>query len=188
MKVVPQTWIGAVAIVLALTTGCAWGTLTPEEFEARQISGVCGEFFQPNGLTPTFAAIGEEVGRPIRVTEMTVYPDYAVLELRDPVNARHLNRWVVRGVDVEPPTPEQVSANDDLDARTFRLGDFPWSDLNRALDQGLSSLNLESGTIRYITVGLRDGSLQMQAYYGGPRESGSVDFDGALTIINSRRN
>ncbi|MFT6396463.1 MAG: hypothetical protein ACJAYU_001206 [Bradymonadia bacterium] len=188
MKGFRQHWVCLAGFAFVFATGCAWGTMTPEEFEGRQVNGVCGEFFQPNGLVPTFAAIANEIGRPIRATKVAIHADYAVLELRDPMNPVHLNQWVVRGVDVEAPTPQPVRADEELDARTFRVADFPWSDLNDALDRGLSSLNLESGTVRYLVLETHDGRLRMRAYYNGPRDSGHVDFDGELAILDARRN
>jgi hypothetical protein len=178
------------ALTMALATaGCMWGTLTPEEFEARQVHGICGAAFQPNGMTPTFVALREAAGPSLRATSAVVYPDYATFELRDPANPGHLNDWFVRGTTVDPSSAVSVSTGDDLDGRTFSLTEYPWDDLPHALAEGLRVLSLESGTVRYINIS-RDGpgnTVQTRAAFGGPRESGNVVFNQSLKVISTTR-
>jgi hypothetical protein len=177
------------SLAIALSS-CAWGTLTPDEFEARQVHAVCGAAFQPGGMNPTFRALRDAAGTPLRATEIVVYAEYAMFELRDRAHPDHLNDWTVRGTSVEPPSPVAVSKVEDLEARTFDLIDYPWSDLPRALNEGLDALSLESGTVIYLIVKRSEPGdpVRTRAYFGGPRQSGWVEYDQTLGILSVQRN
>ena len=186
----PRRGFFVALLVAAIASGCAWGTLTEEEFEARHVDGVCGSAFQPDGMSPVLRALRDAAGPPLRATEIVIYAEYAMFELREPANAEHLNNWTVRGTHVEPSEPLPVSAQEDLESRTFDLVDYPWNELHDALAKGLTQLDLESGTVVYLTIE-RDGPrgpVGTRAYFSGPRESGWVEFDAELKVVAARRN
>ena len=178
------------ALAATVAASCAWGTLTEDEFEARHVDGVCGVAFQPDGMTPVLQALREAAGSPLRATEVTVYAAHSSFELRDPAHPEHLNDWTVYGTQVQPSEPVSVSAQDDIEARTFDLVDYPWAELPHALDKGLRQLDLESGTVVYFSIEREDpgGPVRTRAYYSGPRESGWGEFNDELEVLEARRN
>jgi hypothetical protein len=110
-----------------------------------------------------------------------------VLQVRDPAQRRNVDRYVSRGGGAfDDPEPVQISASDDLDARTFRPSQLPaLGDLEELADQAITALRFEDAYVDAIDVGLRNGAPVFTVHVESPRSVGTAVFDGAGTLLGA---
>lgn len=109
-----------------------------------------------------------------------------VLEVRDPVQRRNVDRYVSRGGGLDDPEPVQVSASDNLDARTFRPSELPaLGDLEGLADEAIAALGFQDAHVDAISVGLRNGDPVLSVHVTSPRSVGTAVFDGAGNLLGA---
>jgi hypothetical protein len=179
--------LAALAIAASLgVTGCV-GATDRADFEAeieRRGGGVTSELVaQP--LDRLREAIGVDDPE-LLLLSMTPLTRTVVLEVRDPAQRRNVDRYVSRGGGLDDPEPVQVSASDDLDARTFRPSELPaLGDLEGLADQAIAALEFEDAYVDSMSVGLRNGEPVLSVHVTSPRSVGSAVFDGTGNLLGA---
>lgn len=177
----------ALALVASLACGCAWGTVTPEEFDNRRVHGVCGPVFDSREIARVLDAVQAKVGSPLRVTAVDLHPGHASVDARTTAHPRHLDRYSWRDGEVAGIAPIQVSAREDLDARTFARDEVQWERLPGAMREGLDALGLESVQPTHVAVRRdRGAGISVRVHYSGPRGGGTVDLDAHMRLRAAR--
>ena len=177
------------AIVTALAvTGCV-GAIDRRDFEAeieRRGGGVTSDL-----VAAPLDRLGDELGvEDPELLSLSISPlsRTVVIEVRDPARRRNVDRYVSRGGGLDDPEPVQVSASDDLDARTFRPSDLPaLGDLEDVADQAIDALRFEDAHVDSINVGLRNGDPILTVHVSSPRSVGTAVFDADGTLLGAEQ-
>ena len=163
------------------TTGSGTGGSAPD--------GPVDLLHRRGAAAESIAAIERVVGAsPARVTDVTVYPEYLIVEAQDPDIPDHIDRYQWRDGDV--PTPEAVQLSgpqEDVDASLFPTSAVRWkrlaamvADAERAALHN-EPLRIESPRAGYVIVDRStspddDGKVLVRIYITGPRRSGYVEM------------
>jgi hypothetical protein len=179
--------ITALAIATALGLAACIGATDRSDFEAeieRRGGGVTSEL-----AAEPLERVRDELGvddPELLALSITPLTRTVVLQVRDPARRRNVDRYVFRGDALDDPEPVQISAADDLDARTFRPSQLPaLGDLEGLADQAIGALRFEDAYVDSIDVGLRNGAPVMTVHVSSPRSVGTAVFDGAGTLLGA---
>jgi hypothetical protein len=137
--------------------------------------------------TPVIEALNAEVGGPngqTRVTDVGIYPGYAVFTAQDPDTPRNLDRYYYDG-EFDPPEPVMISATDTPETELFSVGEVNWAAIPGLVQTALDELNLEGGEVTYVGVFRISGVITIQIPVTGTRMSGTLraDAQGNVTEI-----
>ena len=177
-----------VAAALALLASACVGVIDREDFDAlvdERGGGVSSDL-----AVDAIAAVADRTGvDDLEMTSMSINPGgrTVVLTVRDPVERRNLDRWLYRGRGgLGDPEPVQVSADDDLDAQTFRASDVPALSRSEELaDAAFAALDLESASVESIVATVVQGEVNLILSVESPRARGNVRFAGDGTLIEA---
>lgn len=177
----------ALALAALLGLPACIGATDRSDFEAeieRRGGGVTSELAaEPLGLLREELGVDDPELLALSISPLT---RTVVLQVRDPALRRHVDRYVARGGSLDDPEPVQISASDDLDARTFRPSQLPaLGDLEGLADQAIAALQFEDAYVDSIEVGLRNGAPVLTVHVSSPRSVGTAVFDGAGTLLGA---
>lgn len=107
-----------------------------------------------------------------------------VLDVRDPVERRNVDRYVSRNGGLGEPEPVQISAADDLDARSFRVSDIPaLGDLEQLADRAIDAFGFADSYVEAISTGRRDNDPVLTVQVSSPRSEGTAIFDATGELL-----
>lgn len=142
-----------------------------------------------DGIAGALAAWEDAIGPTIQAVEVSVYPDYAILEARDPDAPHHVDRWhYERDGDLLDPDPVSLTDQDeaDLDLVAFPLASVAWDRLPALVDEALAGTDVENPTSVYVYVA-RDRptteAVRWRIYVSGERSSGWLLADARGAVI-----
>lgn len=128
----------------------------------------------PDGLNGLLAVIRTKFGDTMGY-QLTVYPDYAVVERADPQNSQHKKSYVYRGGSWSDfGETEHVTPLDSL----VDLGKFDPAAVAAKMTGAAQPLNVPNPTSTYLIVeGSDDGSTRIAIYASGNGDSGYMDIN-----------
>lgn len=180
---------GALVAVAVLAGGCV-GVTDRDEFDAM-IDARGGGATSDLGLE-AIAAVAERIGaEDLEMTQLTINPGgrIVVIEARDPGERQNLDRWIYRSRGgLDDPEPVQVSAADDLDARTFRASQLPaLARVEELSDATFAALELDAASVESIVGTVVQGSPILLLSVESPRARGAARFTGDGTLLEAAR-
>jgi hypothetical protein len=131
-------------------------------------------------LRPLLDALEPELGSTFRVRGLTVYPEYALLDVEPPELPGELDRWVVY-----PPTrvmgPDPVTNPGDVEAQLFPITDLDLAVLAALPDRAEEALadDIPGGEAGYFVIdrSSSDGDVvAITVYVRSERRNGYVRF------------
>lgn len=122
----------------------------------------------------------EQLGRPVMVKQLVLYPSYAIAEAQDPKNKQHLDRYVYRHGALGAPEPVRLSGVErDVNKLVFSLDQIAFDQLAGVIHSALTELPIEEGKVTHVIL-TRDvftkGVPAVRVYVNGPRDSGYVEY------------
>ena len=177
--------------VLAACTGAGDGDGAGTETGSGEGGG---NLVTGDGLPDVMAELNEVVGGdPTRYGDVSIYPEYAVVEAQDPEALDHIDRYTWRDGEVGEPEPVHLSGpQEEVDLELFPETNVPWDELpgwaERAEEATATNepVAIEDPVASYILVRRSfsdDRPITVSVYINGPRRSGYVEFDTAGEII-----
>jgi hypothetical protein len=138
-------------------------------------SGTSSYFSDATSLPATFTA---KIGKPLKILELVIYPDYAILQAEDPRKKGNVDRYTLRdSVDDPEPFPLSGDQKDNLDKYLF-----PVSSVNFALVPKMvkkvkdtaATLKYEGAQVTHIILGSDlpfSNVIVWRVYVSSPRDS-----------------
>ena len=179
---------GLVALaVLAACTGAGDG-------DGTETGGGGGNLVTGDGLAEAIAELDEAVGGdPSRFSDVSIYPEYAIVAAQDPEAPDHIDRYIWRDGDVGEPEPVHLSGpQEEVDLQLFPETNVPWDQIpgwvERAEEATATNepIAIEEPAASYVLVRRSysdDRPIVVSVYITGPRRSGYVEFDTAGEIL-----
>ena len=135
-----------------------------------------------DGLTKLFAAIRNKFGDTMGY-QLSVYPDYAVVDHADPQNSQHKRSYVYRsGSWNDFGEPDHVSSMDTL----VDLSKFDPAAVAAKLPGAPQALNVPNPDSTYLIVEGYEGGTRIAIYESGNGDSGYMDLnpDGSVKAMH----
>lgn len=131
-------------------------------------------------IQPLFDALEPELGTSFRVKGLTVYPDYALLEVEPPQLPGEIDRWMVHLPD-RLSGPDPVSNPGEVEASLFWVSDLDPALLATlpARAEAVLAPDIPDGVAGYFVIdrSSSDGDVvAISVYVRGERRSGYVRF------------
>ncbi len=140
--------------------------------------------------------IEQQVGiSPAQVTDITIYPEYMIVEAQDPKVPDHIDSYTWRDGEVSAPEPVHLSGPQEVvDASLYpttavNLARLP--DTVRAAERELETarpIRIEEALATYLYIGRStslDGRVVIRLSITGPRRSGNVETTSNGEILTS---
>ena len=140
------------------------------------------QFLTADGLTKLFAEIRNKFGDTMGY-QLSVYPDYAVVDHADPQNSQHKRSYVYRsGSWSDFGEPEHVSSMDSL----VDLSKFDPAAVAAKLPEAPQALNVPNPDSTYLIVEGDEGGTRIAIYESGNGDSGYMDLnpDGSVKAMH----
>ncbi|MCU1430718.1 MAG: hypothetical protein JWL83_4718 [Actinomycetia bacterium] len=189
-----------VPIVLTVFAGCgstgvqnqgAVGNLpAPSTPESTLFPGVTVDPSRPTvhtwqygGIVQALDAWQRAVHGSLRMTEVVLYADYAIMRAREPEHSANVDSYLFRASRVDAPSPVMGSPNENLDAKTFTRPQVAWRAVPGLVLDAPRRAAIENGHVTHVIVA-RDpvfsgGALLVHVYVGNERTSSYVEYDAA---------
>ena len=171
------------------------GTVDRAEFEA-EIEARGGGFDQ-DLITDAVDGVASRVGTDeFDITALTAVPlsTTVTLQVRDPRAPTQLDDYTFRNGSLVSTGPVQVSATDDLDARSVPIGTFALDDLDAMVDEALAAYDTDGGFVDTVIFAVApapegaepQGSVLLQLE--SPRSTATATFTagGELVAVEQR--
>jgi len=184
--------LAAVLLIAALAAGCHRrlapdppdddpnGDTTPEPAGPGE-SGHANYF---RNATSIPAKLGAKIGGPVRVLELTVFPEYVVTEVQDPRKHGNVDGYTLRDGVVGDGEPVHLMGTmksaRDVDAAVQDLGAVNFGVLPRMVKETKHRLRIEEGRVTHAFLDARrvfHKEVTWRVYMSSPRKDGSVEFD-----------
>jgi hypothetical protein len=102
---------------------------------------------------PLAAALTQRFGKDLRILSLSVRPDGAVVEVQDPANPSHVDRYEFEEGVLGAPEPVQVGRNQrELKARLFAFAEVDLSLVPRLLPDALAAAETEQARAIVVTI------------------------------------
>lgn len=168
------------ACVVVAVTGCI-GATDREDFN-RIIESRGGGFtseLASGALDVVADRLGVEAGQlELQILSMTPSAEVVVLEVQDPATPENLDRYVVRGGDLDSVEPVRVSVDEDLDAVTFPAARVAFDRIEEVVDTALAEFGSDGGYVTTLNVDQgSEGQIVFHLSLESPRATGSARFD-----------
>jgi len=185
-----------IAIIVLVCAACTTTTTTSTDPGDFQEVDVPDDLLHDEGAAArALADIEERVGlSPAQVTDISIYPEYMIVEAQDPDIPDHIDSYTWRDGDVEHPTPVHLSGpQEDVDASLYPttaidLRDI-W-DIVRAAEDELENaeIRVEQARATYLYIERNsslDGRVVIRISISGPRRSGNVETTSSGEILEA---
>ena len=141
-------------------------------------------------------AIEERVGAsPAHVSDITIYPEYMIVEAQDPDVLDHIDTYTWRDKKVDAPEPVHLSGSqEDVDASLYPTTAVNLSQLPTIVDRAERELGtarpvrVEQARATYLYVDRSsslDGRVTIHLSIDGPRRSGYVETTASGEILSA---
>lgn len=162
--------------------------LSDDDLEALGLPDTVDTLWGPGAAQALIDAYTDELGDPMRLTEVLIYGDYAFATVQDPNTPTHIDEYGWRSGKVGSPDPQ---TNDpDLETKLFASTDVNWGLVNVLTEATPAALGVEEGEVTHVIVtrtGFGEGVVVIRVYVTGPRDSGYLEADamtGAVLASN----
>jgi hypothetical protein len=174
--------IAALALTLA---ACTTTTTTGASDTLDDVDRPVDLLHDRGAARRALADIEERVGgAPAQVGEITIYPEYMIVEAQDPNILDHIDSYTWRDDSVESPEPVHLSGpQEDIDASLYPTTAVDLSELPnivRAAEARLKNarpIRVEQARVTYLYIERDtslDGRVVIHISVTGPRRSGNV--------------
>ncbi|HEY6560340.1 MAG TPA: hypothetical protein VI072_23815 [Polyangiaceae bacterium] len=144
-------------------------------FEGRAAVDLMGKFSQHLG------------GKPVRATQVVLYPEYALVQAQDPAKPTHIDRYMYRNGAISEPDPVNVqSLRGKLDDNLVSMDEVALDKLPELIAATLRDLAYEEGKVSHVIVESNrpfSKHVVIRVYVSGPRESGRIDYTAAGKVL-----
>jgi hypothetical protein len=135
----------------------------------------------PGGVKQTLDALHRAAGGRLLMTQAVLYPEYAIVQARQPAHPENVDRFVFRGGNVDGPSPVMIVGNENLDAKTFTREQVAFGSVKRLVRDAPTRLGIDGARTTHVIVE-RDtvfaaGQIVVRVYAGTARRSGYVEYD-----------
>jgi len=189
-----------VLMVLAVLTfglGACTTTTTTETIPTPDNTDLPLDLLHDRGAAQqALEAIEQQVGiSPAQVTDITIYPEYMIIEAQDPNVLDHIDTYTWRDDDVSVPEPVHLSGpQEDVDASLYptiavNLARLP--EIVRAAERALATarpIRIEEALATYLYIERStslDGRVVIRLSISGPRRSGNVETTSSGEILTA---
>jgi hypothetical protein len=173
-----------VILLLASLSGCTCGTISPDEFARRYPYGE-GRVYTRAGLAEIVAQLERRVGASPRVRNVSLNPGSATFTVQDPKRPENLDDHTYSYFKWQKTRPVHTSAGDTH--VFFALRDAPLDRIPDLIAQATRELAIEDSRVSGVSISaFGEGSIELQLSVTGPRQSGTVRFDGAGNLIEKQ--
>jgi hypothetical protein len=137
--------------------------------------------WEARGLRQALNALQRAVGGYMLMTDLVLYPDYAIVEALDPTRRENVDRYLFRAGKVDPPSEVPTTLNEDLEAKLFTRAQVSLSQVPRLVRDAPVQLGITGARTTHVIV-QRDtvfaaGRVVIRVYAGTARRSGYVEYD-----------
>lgn len=179
----------AALVVASLVSGCV-GVTDREDFDA--IVDARGGGLSSDLVTDAVAAVGARVGtHDPELTAITITPGsrVVVMSVRGPVRRDELDRYVYRARGgLGDPDPQQLGADDDLDAMSFRVSEVAAFERTEEMaDAAFAALGFEGPHVESIVASVVAGEVRVQMSIESDRARGWARFDSEGELVEAAR-
>jgi hypothetical protein len=155
-------------------------------FPRVDVPGPSVDVWRPRGLRQALDALQRAAGGRLLMIQLVLYPEYAILEARDPGQRENVDRYLFRAGKVDAPSPVMTTANVDLESKTFLRSQVVFEAIPRLLREAPARLAIAGARPTHVIVE-RDtvfagGAVVIRVYAGTARRSGYVEYDGQGTL------
>lgn len=166
----------AVAEAKQAAEGMGRAATTQENlFEGRAAVDLIGKFSQQLG------------GKPVRATQLVLYPEYAILQAQDPAKPSHIDRYMYRHGAISDPEPVNVQGlRGKMDDHLVSLNEVALDKLPELIAATLRDLAYEEAKVSHVIVESNrpfSKHVVIRVYASGPRESGRIDYTAAGKVL-----
>ena len=188
--------VAGLVTVAVLSAACGTGTVrnegavgklppppTPESTLLPRVDlpGPRVDVWQPRGTKQALDALQRAAGGTLLMTELVLYPEYAVMQARDPRHPQNVDRYVFRAGAVDVPSPVMLVGNVDLDTETFTREQVAFGEITRLVRDARTQLGSRGARTTHVIIE-RDtvfagGEIVVRVYAGTARRSGYVEYD-----------
>jgi len=154
--------------------------LSGDDLESLGLPEGTDTLLEDGGVAAVVGAFEDEIGSPLRVTEILVYPDYAFVEAQDPDVPTNIDRYQWRSGDVDDGDAQPNQ--DDLETALFSADEVNYDLIANIADQAPTALGIPDGETSYIIItrgNFGDGPVVVRYYVNSERDSGYLEADAA---------
>jgi len=177
---------GVSALLLVALSGCQWGTISPEQFEARygvspgQVSAAQSQpnerlLFSVAELQSMFGKLKDLKGeRPLRLVRLTVHHSHATIWMEKPGSEAELFEYAYRRGELSGPRSRPGPGAGFFEAEDVPLEKLPflWSDAGSRLGYGAPELQY------FVIVRGLEGRVMVRVNLEDGGETGFVEYNG----------
>ncbi|MEO5874515.1 MAG: hypothetical protein ABIS86_09035, partial [Streptosporangiaceae bacterium] len=136
-----------------------------------------GYFSDATSLPTAFTA---KIGKPLKILQLVIYPEYAILQAEDPGKKGNVDRYMLRG-NVGDPEPVQLAGDekDRLDQHLLPVASVDFSLVPKMVKDARARLRYEGAEVSHIILdrGIPFfDDIVWRVYVSGPRDSGRVEY------------
>jgi hypothetical protein len=137
--------------------------------------------WQVAGLRQALEGLQRAAGGQLLLTQLVLYPTYAIAQARNPRSPSDVDRYVFRDGGVDPPSPVMVAGNRDLDAETFTRETFAFAQVPALVRRAPAQTGIPGAVTTHVIIE-RDtvfaaGQIVIRVYAGTARRSAYVEYD-----------
>jgi hypothetical protein len=122
------------------------------------------------------AAVRARFGAQARILSLTVRHDAAEIQVQDPANLSHVDRYEFEDGSLQAPEPVQVGRNQkQLEARLFALADVELALVPRLLADAHAQARTEDARVANVSIERHEGFGEYSYSWGQPRIRVVVD-------------
>jgi hypothetical protein len=183
--------LATLAIVATATGGCV-GVTDRDDFDAMvdaRGGGLSGDLV-PDALDAIAGRAGTDPAD-LELLQISISPGdrTVVATVRDPHVRDNVDTYVYRARGgLDDPEPVQVSIDDDLDARAFRVADTPaLSRSEEMADAAFAELGFDGPHVESVTGSRSTGEVRFQMTIESDRARGQATFAADGTLVEAVR-
>jgi hypothetical protein len=139
------------------------------------------EIWAPGGAKRALDALQHAAGGRLLMTQAVLYPEYAIVQAREPEHPANVDRFAFRGGQVDGPSPVAIVGNENLDAKTFTRDQVAFETVKRLVRDAPTRLGIPGARTTHVIIErdtvFSDGQIVVRVYAGTLRGSGYVEYD-----------
>lgn len=118
---------------------------------------------------PLVTALRERFGKDLRLLSLSVRPEGAVVEVQDPANPAHVNRYEFEEGVLGAPEPVAVGRNQKaLKARLFAFAEVDLEVVPRLLPDAVAAAETEQARAVHVSIERLEKSSEYSSSWSGP--------------------
>jgi hypothetical protein len=144
-------------------------------------TGTTVRVWRPRGVKQALDAVQRAAGGRLLMTQAVLYPQYLIVQAREPAQPENVDRFVFRAGEVDGPSPMLIAGTGNLDAKTFTRDQVAFEAVGRLVRDAPTRIGIDGARTTHVIVE-RDtvfagGEVVVRVYAGNARRSGYVEYD-----------